>query len=193
MATGSLSRYFDCPKIGTFRLHRLPGKPYNVPLSEDDLTFPMVEGAPTPDNPHPIQEAFVEEGAVQCGFCIPGMVLSSKALLDKNISPTLEDIKEGLSGNLCRCTGYTKIFEAVEKSANTIMASASLKLLAIAVHNSNNEEKDKWLSVALDCAKAMNPEARSDFLERLESHLRWTGGDELITRVQKQRERESVN
>lgn len=63
---------------------------------------------------HPIQQAFVEIGAVQCGYCIPGMVLSAKALLDKNIDATEEDIKEGISGNLCRCTGYTKIVEGVK-------------------------------------------------------------------------------
>jgi len=63
---------------------------------------------------HPIQEAFLEVGAVQCGYCIPGMVLSAKALLDKNIDATEEDIKEGISGNLCRCTGYTKMVEGVK-------------------------------------------------------------------------------
>lgn len=63
---------------------------------------------------HPIQEAFLEAGAVQCGYCIPGMVLSAKALLDKNIDATEEDIKEGISGNLCRCTGYAKMVEGVK-------------------------------------------------------------------------------
>jgi carbon-monoxide dehydrogenase small subunit len=62
---------------------------------------------------HPIQRAFLEVGAVQCGYCIPGMVLSSKAILDKNIDATEEEIKEGISGNLCRCTGYKKIVEGV--------------------------------------------------------------------------------
>lgn len=64
-----------------------------------------------------IQEAFIDEGAVQCGFCIPGMVVSSKALLMKKSNPSKEDIREGLSGNLCRCTGYTKIINAVEEAA----------------------------------------------------------------------------
>lgn len=64
-----------------------------------------------------IQEAFIDEGAVQCGFCTPGMVVSSKALLMKNTNPSKEDIREGLSGNLCRCTGYTKIINAVEEAA----------------------------------------------------------------------------
>lgn len=63
---------------------------------------------------HPIQEAFLEANAVQCGYCTPGMILSAKALLDKNLNATDDEIKEGISGNLCRCTGYQKIFEAVK-------------------------------------------------------------------------------
>jgi len=66
---------------------------------------------------HPIQEAFLEEGAVQCGFCTPGMILSTKALLDRCPSPTVAEIEEGLSGNICRCTGYTKIVKAVQSAA----------------------------------------------------------------------------
>jgi carbon-monoxide dehydrogenase small subunit len=66
---------------------------------------------------HPIQRAFVETGACQCGFCIPGMIIAAKALLDENSDPTDEEIIEGLAGNLCRCTGYVKIFEAVRLAA----------------------------------------------------------------------------
>lgn len=74
-----------------------------------------IEGlAPRPGEMHPIQKAFLDNGAIQCGFCSPGMILSTKALLDKNIAPTEEEIKKGLSGNLCRCTGYVKIIEAVK-------------------------------------------------------------------------------
>ena len=62
---------------------------------------------------HPLQEAFVEHFAVQCGYCTPGMILAAKALLDENPNPTEEDVRRGLSGNLCRCTGYVKIVEAV--------------------------------------------------------------------------------
>lgn len=65
---------------------------------------------------HPIQQAYIDAGAVQCGFCIPGMVLSTKALLDKNAHPTRDEIREGISGNLCRCTGYNKMLDATEKS-----------------------------------------------------------------------------
>ncbi len=74
-----------------------------------------IEGMEKDGELHPIQKSFVRHGAVQCGFCTPGMVLSSKALLDENPNPSEEEIKRALEGNLCRCTGYTKIIEAVQK------------------------------------------------------------------------------
>jgi len=73
-----------------------------------------VEGIGTIDEPHPLQKAFVDTGGVQCGYCIPGMIMSAKALLDENPEPDEEEIKEALDGNLCRCTGYVKQVEAVE-------------------------------------------------------------------------------
>ena len=69
---------------------------------------------------HPIQRAFVEHGAIQCGFCSPGMILSAKALLDANPAPGETQIRQGLSGNLCRCTGYQKIVEAVDDAAQVL-------------------------------------------------------------------------
>ncbi len=63
---------------------------------------------------HPIQQSFVDNGAIQCGYCSPGMIMSAKALLDENPNATLEDVKHALAGNLCRCTGYVQIFEAVK-------------------------------------------------------------------------------
>lgn len=69
---------------------------------------------------HPIQQAFLNEGAVQCGFCTPGMVLSAKALLDKTSNPSEDEIREAISGNLCRCTGYNKIVEAIERAAEAM-------------------------------------------------------------------------
>ncbi len=72
-----------------------------------------VEGLGTPENPHFIQEAYVLAGAIQCGFCTPGMIMATKALLDKNPDPSVEEIKKALAHNLCRCTGYTKIIEAI--------------------------------------------------------------------------------
>jgi putative selenate reductase molybdopterin-binding subunit len=76
-----------------------------------------IEGIGTSEKPHPLQKHFVEKGAVQCGFCIPGMILSAKALLEENPSPSEEEIKEGLDGNWCRCTGYVKQVEAVQAAA----------------------------------------------------------------------------
>jgi carbon-monoxide dehydrogenase small subunit len=76
-----------------------------------------VEGLATGPDLHPLQTAFAEEGAAQCGYCTPGMLLAAKALLDTNRHPTREQIAEAISGNLCRCTGYTAIYEAVEKAA----------------------------------------------------------------------------
>ena len=79
-----------------------------------------IEGLGSANKVHPIQQAFVDEGAIQCGYCIPGMILATKALLDKNQNPTTEEIREALSGNLCRCTGYEKIIRAVERAARTL-------------------------------------------------------------------------
>lgn len=76
-----------------------------------------VEGLGNGYELHPIQQAFVDHGALQCGFCTPGMIMSAKALLDRNPNPTEEDIREGISGNLCRCTGYVKIIEAIDAAA----------------------------------------------------------------------------
>jgi carbon-monoxide dehydrogenase small subunit len=96
----------------------LDGKPVNSCLllagKIDGRTITTIEGIAGEDGTlHPIQEAFLDKGAVQCGFCTPGMVISTKALLDQNASPQVEEIEEALSGNLCRCTGYGKIVEGV--------------------------------------------------------------------------------
>lgn len=73
-----------------------------------------IEGLGTADVLHPLQKSFIEQGAVQCGFCTPGMLMSAEALLRENRKPSLEEVKIGISGNLCRCTGYTKIIKAIE-------------------------------------------------------------------------------
>ncbi|MBM4366315.1 MAG: molybdopterin-dependent oxidoreductase [Deltaproteobacteria bacterium] len=78
-----------------------------------------IEGLATPEGPDPVQRAFDVSGALQCGFCQPGMILSARALLSRQPNPSGAEIREALSGNLCRCTGYTKIFEAVRLAANT--------------------------------------------------------------------------
>lgn len=81
--------------------------------SADGKNVITIEGVSDKDKLHPIQEAFMEVGAVQCGYCTPGMILSAKALLDKKPNASEEEIKVALSGNLCRCTGYKKIIQAV--------------------------------------------------------------------------------
>ena len=86
-------------------------------MKADGRNIVTIEGLANGNKLDPIQEAFLEKGAVQCGFCTPGMVLSTKALLDKNPKPTKIEIKAGIAGNLCRCTGYTKIIEAIQTAS----------------------------------------------------------------------------
>lgn len=88
----------------------------------DGASILTIEGLGSPENLHPLQEAFITEGAVQCGYCTPGMIMSAKALLDKNPNPVEAEIRRGLSGNLCRCTGYKKIVQAVKVGAEKINA-----------------------------------------------------------------------
>lgn len=83
-------------------------------VQADGSTIETIEGLSDEHGLHPLQEAFVEKGAIQCGYCSPGMIMSAKNLLDKKPNPTEAEIREGISGNLCRCTGYQKIFEAIE-------------------------------------------------------------------------------
>ena len=81
-----------------------------------------VSGLGDLDSPHPLQKAFADGGAAQCGYCIPGIIIAAKAIIDDNPQPSEDDIRLGLSGNLCRCTGYTKIFEAIADAAGEMRA-----------------------------------------------------------------------
>ncbi|UCF76192.1 MAG: (2Fe-2S)-binding protein [Betaproteobacteria bacterium] len=86
-----------------------------------------IEGLATRDRLHPIQRAFEERASLQCGFCGPGSIMSAKALLDENLDPTPQEIRDALAGNLCRCTGYTKMIEAIQDAARELRAEKSAR------------------------------------------------------------------
>lgn len=94
-------------------------------LTVQGRNITTIEGLAQGTTLHPIQKAFVDHAAIQCGYCTPGMILSAKALLDKNLNPTEQEVKQALSGNLCRCTGYVKIVDAVAAAAEVISKEAS--------------------------------------------------------------------
>ena len=87
-------------------------------LETEGRAITTIEGLANGSDLHPLQLAFAEEGAAQCGYCTPGILLTAKALLERTPHPTREEIAEAISGNLCRCTGYTAIYEAIERAAS---------------------------------------------------------------------------
>lgn len=101
----------------------IDGKPVRSCLTEisevEGRKVQTIEGLANNGNLHPVQEAFVKEGAMQCGYCVPGMIVSTVALLERNPSPSREQIVEALNGNICRCCGYLNLLNAVERAAKT--------------------------------------------------------------------------
>src|SRR5256884_3816357 len=108
----------ECSTCGVL----VDGRPYlsclAMPLDLEGREITTVEGMADGSEPHPLQAAFAELGAAQCGYCTPGILLSARSLLEENPRPTRDEIREALAGNLCRCTGYTKILQAVELAAD---------------------------------------------------------------------------
>jgi carbon-monoxide dehydrogenase small subunit len=106
----------------------MDGKPVNsclvLAVQAAGRNIVTIEGLETKDGLHPLQKTFVEKGAIQCGFCSSGMILSGKSLLEKNPSPDEADIRRAISGNLCRCTGYQKIVEAIQSVTDTTESSS---------------------------------------------------------------------
>ena len=97
----------------------------HLAFQADGAQILTVEGLASSGHPHPLQEAFLRHGGLQCGFCTPGMLMTAKALLDENPDPSEEEIREGLTGNLCRCTGYVKIIESIQAAALALRSQAS--------------------------------------------------------------------
>ena len=89
-------------------------------VEADGKEITTIEGLADGDRLHPVQQAFLDEGGLQCGFCTPGMIMSAKALLDENPDPTDDEIRHGIAGNLCRCTGYTKIIKSIKTASKMI-------------------------------------------------------------------------
>ncbi len=95
-----------------------------LPVELEGREITTVEGLARDGRPHPLQQAFAELGAAQCGYCTPGILVTAKALLDHNLAPTRDEVREAISGNLCRCTGYLKILDAIELAGARLRGEA---------------------------------------------------------------------
>jgi aerobic-type carbon monoxide dehydrogenase small subunit (CoxS/CutS family) len=107
----------DCGSCAVILDGRAVNSCLTLALQADGKEVITLKGIGTEENPHPLQKSFVEHGAIQCGFCTAGMIVSAKAFLDQKQRPSSDEIREAISGNLCRCTGYKKIIEAVQDAA----------------------------------------------------------------------------
>ena len=101
-------------------------KPQLIPRQGSEQEVTATEDMQYEQGLHPLQQAFIDHGAIQCGFCTPGMILTAKALLDHNPRPSEAEIRQAISGNLCRCTGYVKIVQAIKSCSQNVKATGSL-------------------------------------------------------------------
>jgi len=105
----------------------IDGKPINsclaLAVEANGKEITTIEGLARGNDLHPLQEAFIQAGAIQCGYCTPGMILTAKALLEENPTPSEEEVKRAIAGNLCRCTGYVKIVQAIQAAAKILNSS----------------------------------------------------------------------
>lgn len=108
----------DCGACTVIVDHRLVNSCLMLAGQADGREVLTIEGLANVDRLHPLQKAFEDKGSLQCGFCGPGVIMSAKALLDENPHPSVAEIRDGLAGNLCRCTGYSKMIEAIQAVAN---------------------------------------------------------------------------
>ncbi|MGB9951551.1 (2Fe-2S)-binding protein [Haloarcula marismortui] len=126
-----------------------PVKACVEPLTKvQDASVETIEGLGTQDDLHPVQQAFVENTALQCGFCIPGMIMRSTALLEANPAPTEQEVREALSDNLCRCTGYKKIVEAVLDAAEKMDSGT-----AVAADGGRALDSDDGVTTEATCSR----------------------------------------
>jgi carbon-monoxide dehydrogenase small subunit len=115
----------DCGACSMLVEGRLVTSCLMLAVQADGCEVTTIEGLATNGSLHPVQAAFVQKGGVQCGFCTPGMIVAAASLLQRNPAPSLQEVREGLAGNLCRCTGYAKIYESVLAAAEMSHSATS--------------------------------------------------------------------
>ena len=141
----------------------VPEKSCSKPMwSVAGKTITTIEGLGTPERPHPLQQAFIDEQAGQCGYCLSGILISAKALLDKNPSPTRSEIAAALDDNICRCGSHNRIMRAVEKAAAQMRAGATrMNAPVLPGPLNDNPSLDRWVIVSLRPARSPSTPAAS--------------------------------